>query len=127
MMYQNNDTLFFITVILFTGILYTPVGKFGHNSLNVSMRKDLDIYASVALVKNYAGAHARHQQVDFAIIRENTEGEYSGLAHQVEQHIDSDGTMVHPYMIRLHGSSIYVSSSWYLHDSSLCYLHDSYL
>src|SRR5688500_17038024 len=47
------------------------------------MRKDLDIYASVALCKNIEGYPTRHKNVDFAIIRENTEGEYSGLEHQV--------------------------------------------
>lgn len=50
--------------------------------MNVFMRKDLDIYASVALIKNLPSLNARHKQVDFAIIRENTEGEYSGLEHQ---------------------------------------------
>lgn len=46
------------------------------------MRKDLDIYASVALIKNIPGHDSRHKNVDFAIIRENTEGEYSGMEHQ---------------------------------------------
>ncbi|OZJ06003.1 hypothetical protein BZG36_01098 [Bifiguratus adelaidae] len=64
------------------GILYTPVSKLGHASFNVSMRKDLDMYASVSLVKNIPGLPARHGDVDFAVIRENTEGEYSGLEHQ---------------------------------------------
>ncbi|KAI3639129.1 hypothetical protein MIR68_002659 [Amoeboaphelidium protococcarum] len=64
------------------GILHTPVSRFGATSLNVSMRKDLDIFASVALIKNVPNLKARHQNVDFAIIRENTEGEYSGLEHQ---------------------------------------------
>ncbi|KAL1919678.1 uncharacterized protein VTP21DRAFT_1609 [Calcarisporiella thermophila] len=62
------------------GILYTPIK--GHTSFNVAMRKDLDIYASVALCKNIPGYPTRHKDVDFAIIRENTEGEYSGLEHQ---------------------------------------------
>ncbi len=65
------------------GILHTPVSRFGHSSLNVSMRKDLDIYAAVALIKNVPGVASRHHNVDFAIIRENTEGEYAGLEHQV--------------------------------------------
>jgi isocitrate dehydrogenase (NAD+) len=65
------------------GILYTPVSKVGPKSFNVAMRKDLDIYASVALCKTLPGTDGRHRDVDFAIIRENTEGEYSGLEHQV--------------------------------------------
>ena len=63
------------------GIFYTPVT--GGNSLNVALRRDLDIYASVALIKNIPGVQARHKDVDFIIVRENTEGEYSGLEHQV--------------------------------------------
>jgi isocitrate dehydrogenase (NAD+) len=47
------------------------------------MRKDLDIYASLVIIKNLKGCPSRHKNVDFAIIRENTEGEYSGLEHQV--------------------------------------------
>lgn len=64
------------------GILYTPTSRLGHASFNVAMRKDLDMYASLVLCKNFAGLPARHNNVDFAIIRENTEGEYSGLEHQ---------------------------------------------
>jgi isocitrate dehydrogenase (NAD+) len=47
------------------------------------MRKDLDMYASLSLVKNFPGVKSRLSDVDIAIIRENTEGEYSGLEHQV--------------------------------------------
>ena len=46
------------------------------------MRQQLDIYASVVLCKSLPGVPTRHGNVDFAIIRENTEGEYSGLEHQ---------------------------------------------
>lgn len=46
------------------------------------MRQNLDIYASLTLCKSMEGFPTRHQNVDFAIIRENTEGEYSGLEHQ---------------------------------------------
>jgi len=46
------------------------------------MRQQLDIYASVVLCKSLPGVPTRHSDVDFAIIRENTEGEYSGLEHQ---------------------------------------------
>ncbi|KAF9154631.1 isocitrate dehydrogenase (NAD(+)) idh1 [Linnemannia schmuckeri] len=64
------------------GILYTPVSSLGHSSFNVTIRKDLDMYASLVLCKNIPGYPTRHEGVDFAIIRENTEGEYSGLEHQ---------------------------------------------
>jgi len=49
----------------------------------VFLRKDLDIFASISRVQNMEGVQSRHKNVDFAIIRENTEGEYSGLEHQV--------------------------------------------
>ncbi|KAF9360412.1 isocitrate dehydrogenase (NAD(+)) idh1 [Mortierella sp. NVP85] len=64
------------------GILYTPVSSLDHSSFNVTIRKDLDMYASLVLCKNIPGYPTRHKGVDFAIIRENTEGEYSGLEHQ---------------------------------------------
>lgn len=49
------------------------------------MRQQLDIYASLVLCKTLPGFPTRHKDVDFAIIRENTEGEYSGLEHQVSR------------------------------------------
>ncbi|KAL2021360.1 hypothetical protein VTK56DRAFT_7225 [Thermocarpiscus australiensis] len=64
------------------GILHTPISRSGHQSFNVAMRQELDIYASISLVKNIPGLKTRHQNVDLCIIRENTEGEYSGLEHQ---------------------------------------------
>ncbi|KAJ3326576.1 isocitrate dehydrogenase (NAD(+)) idh1 [Blyttiomyces sp. JEL0837] len=64
------------------GILYTPISRLGHTSLNVFLRKDLDIYASLSLIRNMDGNWpTRQKNVDMAIIRENTEGEYSGLEH----------------------------------------------
>jgi isocitrate/isopropylmalate dehydrogenase len=68
--------------VRFKGILFTPISKSGHISWNVAMRQQLDIYASVVLCKSLPGVPTRHSDVDFAIIRENTEGEYSGLEHQ---------------------------------------------
>lgn len=64
------------------GILYTPVERSGHQSFNVALRQALDIYASVVMIKNMPGYNTRHSNVDMCIIRENTEGEYSGLEHQ---------------------------------------------
>jgi len=85
---QKRYTLRFGTLreidpFLFAGILYTPVERSGHTSWNVAMRQQLDIYASLVLCKSVPGFPTRHRDVDFAIIRENTEGEYSGLEHQV--------------------------------------------
>ncbi|KAF2644155.1 isocitrate dehydrogenase subunit 1 mitochondrial precursor [Massarina eburnea CBS 473.64] len=64
------------------GILHTPVERSGHQSFNVALRQELDIYASIILIKNIPGYETRHKNVDLCIVRENTEGEYSGLEHQ---------------------------------------------
>ncbi|KAK9476889.1 hypothetical protein V1514DRAFT_335476 [Lipomyces japonicus] len=64
------------------GILFTPVERSGHRSFNVALRQELDIYASLVLIKNIPGVKTRHEGIDLALIRENTEGEYSGLEHQ---------------------------------------------
>lgn len=48
-------------------------------SYNVAMRQQLDIFANVVLCRTWPGVPTRHRDVDIAIIRENTEGEYSGL------------------------------------------------
>ncbi|KAI0135054.1 isocitrate dehydrogenase subunit 1 [Daldinia grandis] len=64
------------------GILHTPISRSGHQSFNVALRQELDIYASISLIKNIPGYNTRHKDVDLCIIRENTEGEYSGLEHQ---------------------------------------------
>ncbi|CAI5756958.1 unnamed protein product [Candida verbasci] len=63
------------------GILYTPSDN-SHKSLNVALRKELDIYASLVLIKNIPGVKGIYDGIDFALVRENTEGEYSGLEHQ---------------------------------------------
>ncbi|KAH6561140.1 hypothetical protein BASA50_004077 [Batrachochytrium salamandrivorans] len=64
------------------GVLYTPVARLGHTSWNIFLRKDLDVYASTSLIQNLPGNWStRHKDVNFAIIRENTEGEYSGKEH----------------------------------------------
>jgi len=64
------------------GGLRTPVGG-GVSSLNVQLRKDLDLYASLVNCFNLPGLPTRHDNVDIVVIRENTEGEYSGLEHEV--------------------------------------------
>lgn len=74
----TEPTITFVVI----GILFTPISQSGHISWNVAMRQQLDIYASVVMCKSLPGFPTRHSNVDFAIIRENTEGEYSGLEHQ---------------------------------------------
>lgn len=64
------------------GGLKTPVGG-GVSSLNVQMRKELDLYASIVHCFTLPGLPTRHEDVDIVVIRENTEGEYAGLEHEV--------------------------------------------
>lgn len=64
------------------GGLATPMGG-GVSSLNVQLRKELDLYASLVNCFNLPGLVTRHENVDIVVIRENTEGEYSGLEHEV--------------------------------------------
>jgi len=60
----------------------TPVGK-GFSSVNVQLRKQLDLYAAVRPVRSLPGVETRFQDVDLVIIRENTEGLYSGIENEV--------------------------------------------
>lgn len=60
----------------------TPVGS-GHASINVALRKGLDLYANVRPIKTLPGVKSRYENVDLVIIRENTEDLYSGLEHVV--------------------------------------------
>jgi isocitrate dehydrogenase (NAD+) len=64
------------------GPFATPIGK-GHRSLNVTLRKKLQLYANVRPCKTIPALDNVFENVDVVTIRENTEGEYSGLEHQV--------------------------------------------
>ncbi len=60
----------------------TPVGK-GFRSINVRLRKELDLYASVRPVQTLPGIRVPYDHVDLIVVRENTEGLYAGLEHVV--------------------------------------------
>jgi isocitrate dehydrogenase (NAD+) len=60
----------------------TPVGQ-GFTSVNVQLRKKLNLYAAVRPVRSLEGVPTRFDNVDLIIIRENTEGLYSGVENQV--------------------------------------------
>jgi isocitrate dehydrogenase (NAD+) len=60
----------------------TPVGT-GHRSVNVELRKRLDLYANLRPVKTLPGVKSRYDGVDLVVVRENTEDLYSGLEHVV--------------------------------------------
>jgi isocitrate dehydrogenase (NAD+) len=70
------------TRVALKGPVGTPIGK-GFASVNVRLRKALDLYANLRPVKNVPTIPTRFQGVDLVIIRENTEDLYSGLEHEV--------------------------------------------
>ena len=65
------------------GPVTTPVGK-GFRSVNVTLRKELNLYANVRPVKTYEGLKNRYEDIDLVIIRENTEGLYAGIEKEIE-------------------------------------------
>ncbi|MBN1587661.1 MAG: isocitrate/isopropylmalate dehydrogenase family protein [Candidatus Omnitrophica bacterium] len=60
------------------GPITTPVGK-GFRSVNVQLRKSLDLYACVRPCKSYEGVRSRFENIDLVIVRENTEDLYAGI------------------------------------------------
>jgi isocitrate dehydrogenase (NAD+) len=64
------------------GPVTTPIAE-GFTSVNVGLRKSLDLYANLRPVSNLPGVKARFEGVDLVIVRENTEDLYSGLEHEV--------------------------------------------
>ena len=64
------------------GPVTTPIGQ-GFTSVNVGLRKALDLYANLRPVWNLPGVPARFDAVDLVIVRENTEDLYAGLEHEV--------------------------------------------
>ncbi len=68
--------------VAFKGPLITIVAK-GFASVNVEIRKRLNLYANLRPVKNLPGVRARFEDVDLVVVRENTEDLYSGLKHTI--------------------------------------------
>jgi isocitrate dehydrogenase (NAD+) len=68
--------------IALKGPIGTPIGT-GFRSVNVTLRKALNLYACVRPIKSIPGISKKYPNVDFIIVRENMEGEYSGLEHMV--------------------------------------------
>ena len=61
----------------------TPIGK-GFRSVNVALRKELDLYASVREAKNLNNIKTRYENVDITVIRENTEDLYAGIERKID-------------------------------------------
>lgn len=64
------------------GPLATPVGK-GHQSMNLTLRRTFNLFANVRPCKSIVGYQTPYDNVDTVLIRENTEGEYSGIEHTI--------------------------------------------
>ncbi len=64
------------------GPVTTPIGK-GFKSVNVQLRQELNLYAAIRPVRTMAGIKTRYTDVDIVVIRENTEGLYSGIENIV--------------------------------------------
>src|SRR4249919_2903349 len=63
------------------GPITTPVGT-GFRSVNVALRKSLDLYGQVRPCKSYPGVRSRYASVDLIVIRENTEDLYAGIEYE---------------------------------------------
>lgn len=64
------------------GPLATPIGK-GHVSLNLTLRRTFNLFANVRPCVSIKGFKTPYEDVDTVLIRENTEGEYSGIEHEI--------------------------------------------
>ncbi|HKC59102.1 MAG TPA: isocitrate/isopropylmalate family dehydrogenase [Myxococcales bacterium] len=72
------------TKLALKGPLATPIGE-GFRSVNVALRKEFDLYANVRPARSFAGVETRYTGVDLVVIRENTQGLYSGVEHYVDE------------------------------------------
>lgn len=64
------------------GPVGTPIGE-GFKSVNVLIRKTLNLYANLRPVKSFQGVESRYKDIDIVVVRENTEDLYSGLEYQI--------------------------------------------
>ena len=62
----------------------TPIGK-GFRSVNVQLRKDLDLYANLRPCKNLPGIDTRFKDINLVVVRENTEDLYAGIEEQIDE------------------------------------------
>jgi isocitrate dehydrogenase (NAD+) len=68
--------------IALKGPVTTPIGT-GFSSINVRLRKTLDLYANLRPVRSLPNVKTRYEDIDLVVVRENTEDLYSGLEHEV--------------------------------------------
>jgi isocitrate dehydrogenase (NAD+) len=89
------------TGVALKGPITTPVGG-GFRSVNVGLRKALDLYAQVRPCKSYEGVRSRFDDVDLVVVRENTEDLYAGIEY--EQGSDDAGELIE--WIEAHGGRL---------------------
>jgi isocitrate dehydrogenase (NAD+) len=65
------------------GPITTPIGT-GFRSVNVAIRKELDLYTCLRPCKSYAGVKSRYENIDLVVVRENTEDLYTGVEFQAD-------------------------------------------
>ena len=68
--------------VAYKGPITTPIGT-GFRSVNVVMRKELDLYANVRPAKTYPNVPSRFEDVNLVVVRENTEDLYAGIEHNI--------------------------------------------
>ncbi|MBA2447625.1 MAG: isocitrate/isopropylmalate dehydrogenase family protein [Chloroflexi bacterium] len=66
------------------GPITTPIGK-GFRSVNVALRKVLDLYTNLRPCKTYKGVRSRYDKIDLVVVRENTEDLYAGVEFQFDE------------------------------------------
>jgi len=69
--------------ICLKGPLATPIGG-GYRSVNVALRQEFDLYANLRPARSFPGLITRYEKVDLVVVRENTQGEYSGIEHFID-------------------------------------------
>jgi len=69
------------TGVALKGPITTPIGG-GFRSVNVALRKELDLYAQIRPCKTYEGVRTRFESVDLVVVRENTEDLYAGIEYE---------------------------------------------
>lgn len=88
--------------IALKGPITTPVGT-GFRSVNVSLRRELDLYSCLRPCRTYPGVRSRYDNIDLVIVRENTEDLYAGI--EFEQGKEATAEII-DHIDRLSGSKI---------------------
>jgi isocitrate dehydrogenase (NAD+) len=88
------------------GPVTTPVGS-GFRSINVALRQELDLFASVRPCRLYPGVSSPHQGVDLVVIRENTEDLYEGIEFEQDSH---EQQKLRGYLKYMHGYKLSVDA-----------------